>query len=83
MMHNEVQSLPLEVVWHTLWHFAGEGVQPGSFIGALLNAMARADQQNLYRLALGFPEYADAWRLVTETPGGLQLLRDIAKAARS
>ena len=83
MMHNEVQSLPLDVVFHTLWHFTGEGMEPGGFPEALLLAMGRADQQNLYRLALGFPEYADAWRLVTETPGGLQLLHDIAEAARS
>lgn len=46
------------------WFYGREGGwQPGSFVEALLTAISRADQENLFRLALAFPAYVEAMRV--------------------
>lgn len=46
-----------EAIRHVLWHIGDRenGVEPGGFTSALLNAWGRADMQNSARLAAAFP----------------------------
>lgn len=52
--------------------------EPGSFVQALVTAIARADQRNRIRLSLGFTGYVAAVQLIEGHPDGLARLRAIA-----
>lgn len=55
--HGELQ----EAARHVLWHNGDRrGQEPGSFTTKLLEAWARADQQNGWRLAQVFPALGQA-----------------------
>lgn len=60
---TEATASEREAAAHVLWAFEREGYQPGSFIENLLEAWARADLGNQFRLGLGFPEYREAIRI--------------------
>lgn len=76
-----LDQLPIQVVWHVLWHFGDTnlGYQPGSFVERLLLSMNVADQENFRRLAEAFPDYARAFTAAKDEDGGLEALRSIAK----
>ena len=64
---------------HVLWHFREPGgIEPGSFVAALIAAMAAADPGNLARLGAGFPGYAAAMALALEDRDGVTRLQEIA-----
>ena len=64
---------------HVLFHFRGEGYQPGSFVEALLLAFSRADVGNRLALRRGFPSYYEAMNLAQNDPDGIDKLRAIFK----
>ena len=66
-----------EVAAHVLWHFRGEGYQPGSFIEALLIAFARADSYNRSTLSGAFPQYGAAFSMAVDEMDGIEKLRQI------
>lgn len=49
---------------HVLWVYREDGgMQPGSFVEALIKAMQRADRENLTLLGTAFPNHAKCvWR---------------------
>ena len=70
-----------EIAYNTLNYFRGdEGFSGGSFALALLDAASRADNNNLDRLARGFPDEIAAYRLATDHVDGLDLLRQATTA---
>jgi hypothetical protein len=77
-----------EIAHQVLWHYgcadheARIGYPPGDFIAKLLSAITRADPGNRARLALGFPGYVEACRLIESTGTGVARLRKIADAGR-
>lgn len=79
-MVADAADAPLHVVQAVLWHLGDEnlGVQPGSFITALLQAADRADSGNRLRLSLGFPEYMAVLRTARDV--SIEVLRDVVKA---
>ena len=65
MTDTQMLIKPMEAR-HVLWHFRQPGgIEPGSFVTKLLEAMAAADPMNLRRLGVGFPGYglAMTWAL--------------------
>lgn len=53
-----------EVARHVLWHNGDpRGQEPGSFTTKLLEAWARADQENGWRLERAFPLLGEAVRI--------------------
>lgn len=77
---TDAYDLSPKVASHMLWRFAEGGVAPGHFLAGLLEAMSRADDENLDRLALAFPAYVAAYRSAALTHGGIARLRAIARA---
>lgn len=84
---------PIEAA-HVLHHYDLEdGLEPGVFIFKLITAMRAADHENLIRLAVAFPGYAEAVRMlqfpVTRLPGEaidarvITVLRTIARKLRA
>jgi hypothetical protein len=72
-------TIPPDVAAHVLFHYGRDGgYQPGSFTEQLLVTMAMADQSNLGRLAVGFPEYVAAVTAIQNDPAGVERLQDIA-----
>lgn len=73
----------MEVAQHVLWHKGDTnlGLQPGSFVTRLLQAIEVADSHNLARMSEGFPEYVAAMSAVRVEPWGLEWLRSMAKRA--
>lgn len=65
---------------HVLWKYGdpGDGVEPGEFVKALLEAIARADYLNRGKLGAGFPGYVTACNVAESTPDGLKILAEIA-----
>lgn len=76
------EGIPLDVVQHTLWHFGdhGLGVQPGRFGQRLMLLIASADADNRRILADSYPAYSLAFDIIANRPGGLNAMRDRAKA---
>lgn len=71
-----------EIANHVLNFFrGGEGYPPGSFVSDLLTALSHADLENKARLAAGYPDYVEFFRLAQEKPGGLEEVRQIATGA--
>jgi hypothetical protein len=69
---------------HVLWHFSqqaepGLAMEPGSFVQALIVAIAAADPQNRGRLSLGFPGYAWAVTVAQDVDDGMERLREVAR----
>jgi hypothetical protein len=61
---------------HVLFVLNGrEGLAPGSFITALIVAIAKADYGNQEKLKAGFPGYVDAVRCYQRESGGVPKLR--------
>lgn len=52
-------------------------MEPGSFVQALITAIARADPYNRARLGLGFPGYVAAVRLAEGRMDGMERLHAI------
>ena len=64
---------------HVLNYFyGGEGYSGGSFMDALLRTIAVADQENLNKLALGYPEEVSAYWKITHDDQGAEFVRAIA-----
>lgn len=73
-------TIPPDVAAHVLSHYGHEGgYQAGSFTTALLTAMGTADPVNLFRLSVGFPEYAAAVTAIQYDPGGVEHLQRIVR----
>lgn len=53
--------------------------QPGNFARLVVEAMFRADSQNLYRLGRGFPALKDAVWAYKNAPHGREDLRELVK----
>lgn len=66
------------VAQHALFVFGSGGVQPGGFTLALFTAIQKADPMNRIKLAQGFPEHVEAYRLAAEEFDGIETLRKIA-----
>lgn len=64
--------LKIEAVLH---HFRGDGVDPGGFATALLEAMGKADERNFNILAGAFPDYGVPFEIATKEEGGIAALR--------
>ena len=63
---------------HVLHYYdSSKGWQGGSFTTALITAFTKADTDNTYRLALGFPGYFEAMNLARYTDQGLDILENI------
>src|SRR4051812_19914829 len=60
---------------HVLYHY-GEtgGMEPGSFIKALIAALVAADRTNHLRMSTVYPPYALAVHLARDTEGGVRWL---------
>lgn len=71
--------IPQEVARHVLWHFGADGgIEPGSFVARLLDAITAADMVNTARLAEAFPEYVAAVVGAQMDPDGIANLQKIA-----
>ena len=77
----EAQVTP-DVAAHVLWHYRQIGYPPGSFVSALIRAIAGADGGNRRLLARGFPDYVRAVRLATEDIDGIDTLRRVLETRR-
>ena len=75
-------DIPTETAAHVLAHFGRGGYEAGSFGRDLLSLIDRADADNFWKLAAGFPETALAVELVQNHPGGTALLQRIARGER-
>jgi hypothetical protein len=65
-----------------LWMYdADGGMQPGSFITALLSAWMKADFQNRARLASAFPHYAEPMKLMQGEHGPDRILDALHREA--
>lgn len=65
---------------NALWHFFPKGTglrEPGSFIQALVTAIAAADPHNQARLAYGFPGLVAAVQMLQGATEGTNRLRGI------
>lgn len=69
-----------EVAAHVLWHYNGTGYRPGTYTRNLIATLAAADHHNLRRLAHVVPDYAEAVRLATQEPDGLDQLQALLRA---
>jgi hypothetical protein len=64
---------------HVLWVMGMEGgVQPGSFVEKLIEAMVVADTENLARLSQGFEGLTAALSVYKKLEGGVAILQGIA-----
>lgn len=54
------------------------GVEPGAFMGKLIEAALHADEGNLERLSRGFEGVISAVRVYKNVPHGVDVLRDFA-----
>ncbi len=63
-----------------LFAFGEGGYRAGGFVGALLDAMIRADPRNLARMACGFPGLASAVHAAMRVDDGLDRLRVLASS---
>lgn len=64
-----------------LWYFGQpQGLEPGHFTQALLEAIGRADLDNRERLRLGFPGHVEAYVAGAEQTDGVAALIAIAGA---
>lgn len=75
-----VPPITFEIAAHVLWHFSKGGFEPGSFTVTLMELIARADQPNRFRLALGFPAYVAAVEAAMYTNEGISDLQAIFAA---
>lgn len=68
-----------ETARHVLWTFGHQGgYSPGNFTQKLLDLLAYAPPVQMEKLALGFPEEAEAVRLAKYEETGIDQLRAIA-----
>ncbi|MFD7996879.1 hypothetical protein [Streptomyces mexicanus] len=68
-----------ETARHVLWTFGHEGgYRPGNFTQKLLDLIAYAPPAQMAKLALGFPEEAEAVRLAKYDETGIDQLKDVA-----
>lgn len=82
-----VSIQPIEAA-HVLHHYElGDGLEPGTFTFKLIDAMRAADCENLRRLAVAFPGYAEAVRMLQYPTTGyaqaIATLRTIARKLRA
>ena len=72
-----------EAAAQVLWHYTGsefpEAYRPGSFYEALQSAIAKADIFNRDKLMLVFRHQVVLAMLAEHVPGGLEILRRIAR----
>lgn len=67
-------ALDEEAVRRVLWFFGRPGGrEPGGFFTSLLEAMSKADQENLARLHVGFPADAFWMAVLKQRADGLTL----------
>lgn len=67
---------------HVLWAFGcSGGTHGGSFIEALIRAIQRADPHNADRLAIVYPGYVSAIRIMQSSETGVSTLQSIAATA--
>lgn len=57
-----------------------EGYSGGSFVDSLLTCLSKADETNIERIRLGFPDLVELFLLGQRTRGGLERLREIGSA---
>lgn len=78
------QEIAPKVAHHVLWHYgASGGREPGSFISALMEAIARADPINRRHLSTAFPSYVAACELAESRPNGIDTLAELAAAGKA
>lgn len=77
-MTPDTQAIDPHIASEVLWHFGHGGYEPGSFVQALLTAMARADLKNFTKLQMVFPGYGSAMSLAMHRSDGIDALRAIA-----
>lgn len=66
---------------NVLRFFCGnEGYSGGSFVDSLLTCLSNADEANIERIRLGFPDLVEFFLLGQRTRGGLDQLREIGGA---
>lgn len=68
-----------------LWYLDGDhenGIEPGGFHKALIDAMTRADEDNLSQLALAFPAMAGVVNTYKSHPDGVDILRTMARGPK-
>jgi len=66
---------------HVLYHLDGDrevGQEPGGFTARIIEAACHADDENLGRLALGFPGIVTAVDMYKNKPGGVDAIRRLA-----
>lgn len=71
-----------DIAAHALYWYGDyfNGTKPGGFTMQLLGAISRADARNRERLRNGYPAEVLAMGLAANHPGGMDRLRDIARA---
>jgi hypothetical protein len=69
------------VIANHVLHFFNrdEGFTPGGFFSAFYELLAKADAENVNRLAEGFPRQVNAFLLARNSDEGMNQLREIAK----
>ena len=65
-----------QVLW--MFGFVDEGIPPGSFRRDLLNAISKADDNNLAKLYFAFPGLVTAYLYAARISGGIDELKKIA-----
>lgn len=70
-----------DIARQVLWYYGDRklGFEPGGFTHKLIGAAAHADSFNISKLALAFPEIAEAVNLAKNFPEGMDQLREIAQ----
>jgi hypothetical protein len=78
---NNRPVVTLDVARAVLWHFGDRnlGQEPGHFVARLLVLASAADEENLAKLRVGWPEHVYAWEQVARKAWGLDWLRGIVK----
>jgi hypothetical protein len=79
------QAVPVETARHILWWFAvdGYGIEPGEFTKRLLSLAAVADEDNIARLSVLWPETMYAFRTARDASWGMDWLRALVHDAEA
>lgn len=78
-MNTDSPTITPQVAAHVLSHFGRDGGYPaGSFTERLISVIDFADDSNLAKLQLSFPEYVAAILAIQRDPDGVAHLQSIA-----
>ena len=78
------QDISPVIANHVLNFFdSNAGYQPGGFFSAFYELLAKADAENINRLAEGFPKQVNAFLLARKSEDGMNQLREIARVKLS